>query len=164
MTVTVNTDASVRLGGFGGWAFWIVSEKGKIQSSGPINRRVHDSTCAELAAIANALHAIKKHKWPFRLEKVYIKTDSKNAITALQNAIRHSCGEEMAPYVEAVFFLMMEICIKEGVKPKNYKTLFDFRHVKAHTSNKNSRSYVNNWCDEQAKIHSRALKLNHLTN
>lgn len=34
---------------------------------------------------------------------------------------------------------------------KTKKNKFKYRHVKAHTSIKDSRTWVNNWCDKEAK-------------
>ena len=38
----------------------------------------------------------------------------------------------------------------------------EFRHVKAHTGKDDARSYVNDWCDKNAKqvVHNRVFNLN----
>lgn len=162
MNLTINTDASFREDlQIGGFAFWIVTDQGKIQKAGELSGNVKTSTHAELQSIGNALHTLKHSKFK-GITKVYLNTDSKDAIAFLNKEAYPKC-KELRRNLDECNFLMMEICIKYGFRIRDIKTFFEFKHVKAHNGKNDHRSYVNDWCDKQAKIYCRQLakKLEH---
>src|SRR5690554_1870512 len=87
MWVTINTDASYHpIHKVGAYAFWIVSNQGRIMKSGPL-REARNSCDAEAKCIANALHTLLKSDW-VGVTRVLINTDSKNTIDAMSGIAR----------------------------------------------------------------------------
>lgn len=147
MNLTINTDASFhpdhKVGGF---AFWMVCDTGRHKQSGPLNS-VGNSTEAESMAIANALHVLLNSKVP-GVTKIIINTDSKNSITFIKK--RAKVG---TPY-KIAYLLIRKLKQKYNV-PGGLKC--EFRHVKAHSGKDDKRSWVNDWCDREAKKEMRKL-------
>jgi ribonuclease HI len=139
--VTLTTDASYHSQHkVGAYAFWITSDLGRVKASGILKQPVRSACEAEMQCILNALHVMKK-AIAGRVEKVIVNTDSLNSIRVFEND-------------------------KENIKKYNlnwarrYRTFLlcldvpiEFRHVKAHKTTKDARSWVNNWCDTAAKKH-----------
>ena len=140
MLITINTDASC-IDGFAGYAFWIVCDAGKIQKAGKIKSKVKGSQQAEMMCIANALHTLKHSRFK-GINKVIINTDSSPCIDALKSFKSSFEG------AKECLFTMMEICISNGFSLRDIDKIFQFKHVKAHTGKKDSRSFVNEWCDK----------------
>jgi ribonuclease HI len=153
MRLTINTDASVREG-HAGYAFWIVCDAGKIQKAGMIKRLVNGSTDAEIMCIANALHTLKHSRFK-GLTSIIINTDSTQSISFITNKTRPSVNSDIYKGVQECNFLMMELCQQNGFSIRETDKLFSMRHVKAHSKNKDSRSYVNDWCDKESKKYSK---------
>ena len=64
MIVTVNTDASYSPGAErGSFAFWIVSNSGRVQMSGMLKNRVGRPEQAEFQCIINAVHILIQQDW-----------------------------------------------------------------------------------------------------
>jgi ribonuclease HI len=143
MLITINTDASCSEA-YGGYAFWIVCDAGKIQKAGKIKAEIKGSQQAEMMCIANALHTLKHSKFK-SISKVIINTDSTPCIQALTGFKSSWEG------AKECLFTMMEICIANGKSIREVSEMFEFRHVKAHTGKKDKRSFVNEWCDKEAK-------------
>lgn len=131
MLVTINTDASF-IDGFGGYAFWIVCNEGKIQKAGKIKQKINNNHTAEIMAIANALHTLKNSRFS-NITKVIINTDSQDSIGKLKKQCNKFCK-----IADECHFTMMEISIKNGFSIRDISKMFEFKHVKAHTSNKDS--------------------------
>lgn len=149
MLITINTDASVK-DGFAGYAFWIVCDSGKIQKAGKLKNKVHGSTDAETMCIANAIHTLKHSKFN-GISKIIVNTDSQHSIDLLSNKTRCRTNTEMFNIVEECRYNMMELCLKLGRSIRDVDSIFEFRHVKAHNGKKDARSFVNDWCDKEAK-------------
>jgi hypothetical protein len=144
MTVTVNTDASYcHTHKVGSFACWIKCEMGKITKAGPIKDPKNSFDC-EIKAIANALY-ILKNSWfnTGSIHFIYINTDC--------IAVKGHIG--LRKYsVEGKFIAET---IRDVINPDYLnigKEYYSIRHVKAHTGASDPRSYVNEWCDSQAKI------------
>jgi ribonuclease HI len=150
MLITINTDASWR-DKFAGYAFWIVCDAGKIQKAGKIKILVDNSGEAEMMCIANALHTLKHSRFS-EITKVIINTDSQHCIDRLSPG-----GKFTGKTTEECLFTMMEICLKLGKSIRDIHSVFEFRHVKAHSGKKDNRSFVNEWCDREAKRYSKEL-------
>ena len=154
--VTINTDAScAQTEKLGAYAFWIVTDEGKIQKAGELKGEVVNSDHAELQSICNAIYTFKHSK--FRdIKKVVINTDSQCSIDFLSQK-----GASKKPHIIKVLkeirFLMMECCLKYGFSIRDVDTFFNFKHVKAHNGKKDTRSFVNDWCDKQVKKYLRQL-------
>lgn len=143
MLITINTDASFS-NVYGGYAFWIVCDQGKIQKAGKIKSRIKGSQQAEMMCIANALHTLKHSRFK-NITKVVINTDSVTCINALGTFKSTIDG------AKECLFTMMEICVANGMTLRDCSKMFEFRHVKAHSGKKDKRSFVNEWCDKEAK-------------
>jgi ribonuclease HI len=135
--VTISTDASFNLKlKKGSYSFWISSSLGSYKRSGNLQNNVETSLIAEIQAILNALFFLKS------LDKdwyaIRINTD---CLPAKNNLDKPPKKEYLINY----FNMFNEI--KKQLKFKKFK----INHVKAHTDNSNPRSYVNNWCDQEAK-------------
>jgi len=149
MIVTINTDASFHPEyKFGTYAFWIVCDKFKITKSGYFKDKCLDPNDAEMKCIINALYTIKQHASEFNT--LVINTDSMNSIHMFTKDF-----EKIKRYKLSKFSShgkKFSKLIKELGRPK-----FHLKHVKAHTEGKDSRSYVNNWCDTEAKKELRKI-------
>ena len=145
---TINTDAShdptTRTAG---WDCWIKSTHYKIQDSGLFPEPVPNSSVAELMAIEQALLRLDNLIWSqdFLRDQMtgsgiilYINTDSKWSIMALQGQVKRS----------------KHLAIARRIRSLTEGYIIDPRHVKSHTRKKDARS-VNDWCDKAAKRHVR---------
>lgn len=142
MIITINTDASFCPDTkFGAYAFWIVSNQFKIQKSAILKKTCKTSHEAELKCILNAIVTIKNE---IGTNKIVINTDSMNSIYILTNdrnmidKYRLTWGKPYHKMYKAII--------------KRYKQCsIEFRHVKAHQDTSTARTWVNDWCDSQAK-------------
>lgn len=154
MIVTINTDASFHYDyKVGAYAFWIVSNLGKVLHCGALKEKALNPTDAETKCIINAISTLRKQNWT-GIEKVIINTDSLNSIYILENRkpeikkYRLNYGDNLrADYNK----------IKSSFLPP-----IEFRHVKAHKTIETARSWVNDWCDKKAKeMLWKEINLNH---
>lgn len=143
MIATVNTDASFfSKRKLGTYAFWLVCDEFKIQQAGAFKEQVGGADQAEVQCILNALTVLKRREAK-GITKVIVNTDSLNAISIFRN---------QKDQVKRFHI---------GSWSKRYYTMFkklardlpevEFRHVRAHTGKQDARSYVNDWCDREAK-------------
>jgi ribonuclease HI len=145
MLVTINTDASFHLSlKYGAYAFWAICNDWKITKSGVFRKKCLTPDDAEAKCILNALHVVlKAHKG---ISKIIINTDSLNAIAYLTNDTAHVRRYKLSTS-QRVRFSKMFIDLRRTYQ----KVPIEFRHVKAHTGINDRRSYVNEWCDLEAK-------------
>lgn len=143
---TINTDASHHPETkASAWACWIKSEHYKIKESGLFPDGAPNSSVAELMAIEQALILLDAliDSQPFLRShhegagiRLYINTDSMWTIQALNGNIKRSNHLAVAKRIRSLI--------------DDYRV--EIRHVKAHTKIRDSRSWVNNWCDKAAKL------------
>lgn len=146
MLVTINTDASF-IEGFGGYAFWIVCNEFKVLKSGVLRDKVKRPEIAEFKCIINSLHILFKNDCK-NVSKIIINTDCMNVIHCLsynQKMINRYNLKKEFTLLTAKFYRLL--------KGKNIDV--EFRHVKSHTGINDARSYVNEWCDREAKKYAR---------
>lgn len=148
MIVTINTDASFyKKQQRGSYAFAIVSNRGRIYRSGVLRKKVTRPEIAEFKCILNAIHVLIQQDWP-DISLVVVNTDCLNVIHLLENKkdkiAKYKLGSWGRPLV-----LKYRIMVAESKKLR-FNT-FSFRHVKSHTTITDARSYVNDWCDREAK-------------
>lgn len=93
---------------------------------------------AEIMCIANALHTLIERKDLPLCKQVIINTDSMTAINWITNR-KHDIGIQVS-----------DLCYKLRWIMGGYTEL-EFRHVKAHNGARDKRSWVNEWCDTNAK-------------
>jgi len=144
MNITINTDASFNAEkNTGGYAFWISSNAGTFKKYGGLK---HCKCCteAEIKAIANALYYMEYNKDLWGISKIFINTDSKNAIRMIgtPNIPRHKRFKNALKKIRETL--------------KKYPN--ELRWVKAHSGIEDSRSYVNRYCDKYAKLGRKNLE------
>jgi len=147
MLVTINTDASFHLKlKHGAFAFWAVSNDFKITKSGVFKSKCINSDDAEAKCIINALRVVLLAHG--NITKVIINTDSLNAIALLKFDRIH-----MKKYMGYNIKMWSHIRVAYGkvLRESKNKAVVEFRHVKAHSGINDKRSYVNEWCDLEAK-------------
>lgn len=136
--LTINTDASFHpTHKVGGYAFYMVCDLFTIKGKGPFHARPKDSTEAEIMAIGNALATILKLP-ELRVGVLVINCDAKFAMHAVEVNPRSGLAKKVAAFKNKV--------AKHLGNPR-----IEFRHVKAHNGTPDARSWVNDWCDKEAK-------------
>jgi len=159
MLVTINTDASLhRTLRYGAYAFWAVSNDFKITKSGSFKEKCFTTDDAEAKCIINALKVVLLAHTG--IHKIIINSDSLNAIAILENNHNHNSRYSRLNAKERS--KLYKIYQKVLQQSKNNVTI-EFRHVKAHSGVDDARSYVNEWCDTEAKRNMWA-KVNSLKN
>lgn len=147
MIVTINTDASWHNETkYGSYAFWMVSNAGKVQHSGALRNKCARPETAEFRCILNAIEVLGRMKWP-NVQRVVVNTDCLNVIHVIKNDTRAIKKYGLATWGAKLMTEYNLLLMKHGMNKKE----FDFRHVKAHTSTESKREYVNQWCDDKAK-------------
>lgn len=151
MLVTINTDASwCPETKKAAYAFWAVSNSFKITKSGVFKNKCESSRCAETRCIINALSTVLLSN--SGISKVIVNTDSKYSIWTLE--------EQKINKQKWKSNLYLHIAYKTLLKNDKNKAKIEFRHVKAHSGVQDSRSYVNKWCDKEAKKQLRRIRNN----
>jgi len=147
MLVTINTDASFHPSlKYGAYAFWAICDDFKITKSGVFRSKCINSHDAEAKCIINALKVVLlAHKG---ISKIIVNTDSLNGIALLTNDKEH-----IKKYMgqNQVMWKHIRKAFHETMKYNKNKVEIEYRHVKAHSGVKDKRSYVNEWCDSEAK-------------
>lgn len=151
MFITINTDASFsQKYKHGTYAFWIVSNKGKVTKSGSLRGITANPVCAEMKCIINALHYLHKHTdWLENKSKIVVNTDCLNAIHVFSgnraNIRRYKLNALIYTHLDkAMKKILADIRTGRNIK-------IEYRHVKAHQHTDNARHWVNEWCDLEAK-------------
>jgi len=147
MNCTINTDASFSFKHQrGAFAFWIVNNHFRIQKAGRLKGFIKRPEVGEMMCIINALHTLYKSDCS-EIKQIYINTDCLNAIHLF-------CGHEKAIKKYGLKFGKTLVDTFNKLRKDNEAGIIpiEFRHVKAHTNTKDARSYVNDWCDKNAKI------------
>lgn len=149
--LTINTDASFcgkhKVGGF---AFWIVHNDFVIKKAGKFKDLVKDSSEAEVNCIANAVFMVLQQKDLKPTRRLIINTDSRIGMRQIEN--QHTDSGKKA------FDLINKLTA--ALKCEKW----EFRHVKAHSGAADKRSYVNEWCDAEAKKYMRRARKEILKN
>lgn len=133
--LTINTDASLK-DGIASCAIWIKGDSYTKKHTSIMKGSFVDSNAAELAAITNGLFLASRDKID-DVDRIVINTDSSAAIRILSN------GTDKDKY-KVFYDKFYEIFEEVGIEVK-------FKKVKGHTRGKDSRHWVNNWCDRNAR-------------
>ncbi len=140
MIVTVTTDAAFHTKHkVGAYAFWITSDLGRLKAHGVL-KKTKSSCDSEIQCILNALHYMGKAVVDRNISRIIINTDSMNAIHVFEgnkDAIKRY-RLKWAEHYKHIFQKLVSVPV-------------ELRHVKAHKSTSDARSYVNDWCDKKAK-------------
>lgn len=142
--LTINTDASFN-GTYkkGGYAFYIVCNEFKIQKSGAFRVDPQNPEEAEIMAIGNAITTLLLRPDLPKAKFLIINSDCMNGMNKIKKANRGGLPRKVSG--------MKNKLVSHLGNPK-----FEFRHVKAHNGHPDARSWVNDWCDREAKKHMRA--------
>ncbi len=156
MLVTINTDASFHpILKHGAYAFWIICDDFKISKSGVFRDKCINPDDAEAKCMINALKSLlSTNNNTNVITKIIINTDSLNGIALIKNDkehIKRYIGKNIKRWKH------IRIAYHNVLKFNKNKFVIEFRHVKAHTNINDKRSYVNNWCDSEAKKELRRL-------
>lgn len=140
--ITINTDAShSSLKNVGGYAFYIVCDHFKIQKSGMFRGYVKDSFDAEVMCIANAIHTLLSQPELPMSKHIIINSDRLDSFPYLQPSIKRKNKRQSANKAHDY--------IEKLINTTRSDVLL--RHVKSHNGAKDARSWVNEWCDKEAK-------------
>jgi ribonuclease HI len=143
MLVTINTDASFHpTEKIGAFAFWAVSNGFKIQKACFFRDKCLNPTDAESKAILNAFHVVSRKQKGIR--KIIFNTDSLNAKAIFENDRDHIHKYHLFNKLRSNYNKKEQLF--HGIE-------IEFRHVKAHSGKDDARSYVNEWCDTNAKYY-----------
>lgn len=143
MLVTLFVDASYYAETqSGAYAFYAISTNDRLRFAGRFRTTVRDSTHAELAAIANALHVVLAHRVAAGADGILIQSDN---LAAIQWIEHRSCQ----PYPQ-VLAKILALAEKYGVK-------LTMRHIKAHSGTGHPRLYCHDWCDREARRIARLM-------
>lgn len=145
--ITINTDASFS-GEHqkGGYAFYIVCNDFRIKSGGPFRADPRNSEDAEMMAIGNAIATLLRRVELPKTKLLVINSDCKSGLSKIDKPNK-ILKVKNRPLPRKIRGLIDELLKRIG-NPK-----VDFRHVKAHNGHPDARSWVNDWCDKEAKRH-----------
>jgi len=150
MVVTINTDASFsRKHQVGSYAFWIKCDEFNIGKSGMLKKRVSKPQIAEFRCIINSLHTLFTTKTVDRIGFIVVNTDCLDVIHLINDdkvAIRNYNLASWGNHLVQTYDLLR-------TRHKKLKIKIEFRHVKSHTDTDTGRTFVNDWCDKEAKKH-----------
>lgn len=136
--ITINTDASFHpIHKVGGYAFYIVCDLFKIQKGGKFKKHPKTPQEAEIMCIGNAIATLLAQKELPKAEWLIINGDCKFGMDKIKR--------EEDKLSKQVNQLRQKLIARLG-SSKN-----KFRHVKAHNGTPDARSWVNDWCDKEAK-------------
>lgn len=120
----------------GAWACYAISAVDRLTYAGRFTKPIINSSHAELAAIANALHVILPHRLSAGAKRILIQTDCQAAIDWIQNG--------QSRQHPAIVDHILETMEKYGVS-------HEVRHIKAHVGTGDPRAYCHDWCDREAR-------------
>ena len=142
--ITINTDASFSpQHKVGGYAFYIICDLFKIQKGGMFKKQPKTAMEAELMCMANALHTLSTQKELPSTKWIIINSDCLFSFQHIKRKSQNELGKFVAEKLKEVRHKMS---LNNVIMPQ-----FEFRHVKAHNGTNDARSFVNDWCDKEAK-------------
>jgi ribonuclease HI len=136
--ITINTDASFHPDhNVGGYAFYIRCDLFKITKAGGFKIQPKNSKEAEMMCIGNAISTLLAQKELPEARWLIINSDCKYGYEEIRQGKR-GIGKK-------INVMWQKLILRLG-SAKNI-----FRHVKAHSGKDDARSFVNEWCDKEAK-------------
>lgn len=145
MLVTINTDASFcPNSNYGAYAFWVVCNEFKITKSGVFKSKCKNPQDAEARCVINALKVVLSAHTG--ITKIVVNTDSRDVVAFLGGDKEHFKTAKSKAKLKHIQEAYREVLSRSLSRAK-----IEFRHVKAHSGVKDKRSWVNEWCDLEAK-------------
>lgn len=125
----------------GGWAAWIRIDgvRGPIKGSGPLLKLPDQADTAEIMAAINGMHVARSHG----AGPILLQTDCLLVVRMINRQARMKQMTRWQGYTEQAGLDLGGLTAK---------------HVKGHTTIDDARSYVNRWCDTEAKRHMRLVR------
>lgn len=146
--ITINTDASFNTKlKVGGYAFYIRVGDSIIKSAGSFKTNPANPIEAEMMCIGNAVYTLSSLKELPPAKLIVINSDCLTAFELIKLKSKNPTGKSVALLIKT----LKEKASYQGLIPPRIQ----FRHVKAHTGAQDARSWVNRWCDREAKIKMR---------
>jgi ribonuclease HI len=150
MLVTINTDASFsQETKQGAYAFWAVCNEFKVTKCGIFKNLCITPDDAEMKCIINDLKVVLMGH--INIHKIIVNTDSLNAIAVFMGDKEHIRKFSRLRNNIKKYGHIQEL-YKQILSETKNKVTIEFRHVKAHTSKNDARSFINDWCDKNAKM------------
>lgn len=150
--LTINTDASFYANEkIGGYAFYIICDSFKIQKGGYFKARPQTPTEAEMMCMANAIATLLAQKELPLTKLIVINSDALHSFEKIGKHKKDAIGKKVACLLSD---------LRKRMSYRNRYPKFEFRHVKAHNGTPDARSYVNDWCDREAKKWAKIAKQN----
>ena len=138
--LTINTDASFHPEQkVGGYAFYIICDLFKIEKAGKFKANPKSSIDAEMKCFGNTIATILAQKELPKIKKIVFNTDCLNGVACVTNKKNKSKDEQLI------------VSLINNLKSRTHCRDFEFRHVKAHNGTADSRSWVNDKLDKEAK-------------
>lgn len=158
--ITVNTDAGYfPIDKVGSFAYWIKGGDMHLHGSGLFKTKCAGPWQAEMQAIINALHVLKKQNHPPIIGFIF-NTDNLNARPGKSgNSLRQTLQKLIKEFKDDAKKKMGKE--EFGKAMKNVKQYAIFRHVPAHDNTDTKRTWVNDWCDRQCKARLREWLAEH---
>lgn len=150
MLITINTDASWHKSGTAGFAIWMVSNMGRLTYSGVLRKNVDRPEVAEFKCIINALHILHSTAG-WKPTSLIINTDCLNVIHLVsknKGMIKKYRLNDWGRNLTKQFNDML-------IKMRIPQSKVDMRHVPSHRGTNSKRTWVNEWCDQNAKAQMR---------
>lgn len=142
--ITINTDASFHpQKKVGGYAFYIICDTFRIQKGGMFKSNPKTPMEAEMMCMANALFTLLSQKELPTTKWIIINSDCLFSFEKIGRKKKNTIGKQVAEILRKV---RLKTSYRNAIMPK-----FEFRHVKAHNGTDDARSFINNWCDKEAK-------------
>lgn len=149
MRVTIITDASwCDMTQAGGYGYWVACERGRERGGAAFRVRPSSSLIAEMMAMVNGLCQAVRSGLVMAGDRVLIQTDCQAAIDIFSGKTDPHNREELQVLTH----------MKRALKSSSL--VVEYRHVKGHTAGNTPRTYVNNYCDHQARTAMRKLRQN----
>ncbi len=150
MIVTINTDASFsKKYHRGSYAFWIACDEFKIMHSGMLRKKASNPSIAEYRCVINAFHVLFGMKTTRKITKIIVNTDSMNVIHLATNDKEAIQKYDLISWGRHLNLTLQMLLVRK----KHFKTPIEYRHVRSHQDTLSRRTWVNEWCDVEAKKH-----------
>ena len=156
MNITINTDASFsRKHGRGTYAFWIICNEYKITMSGVLKNKISRPEIAEFQCIINALYLVFNTPTKNKITKIFLNTDCLNVISIVTRDKEKCKRYGLNKWGHNTHEVYQKLFKEHGFK----RDVMDYRHIKSHQHTDTKANYVNQWCDDNAKLEMNKLLL-----
>lgn len=152
--------------GAAGWGAWAIRDgwgKGRLMG-GPFRRTIRNSTEAEICGLASAIHDLDRADALGEVEAFILQCDNVAAPGTIFHRVpwarwAKSCdARDVAAHFRKSKLQGVEAEAVDAVKNLTLGRAVWLRHVKGHVSG-TGRNWVNQQCDDEARRHMQAMRL-----